>query len=237
LTTNRTRTTRPLRSTPITRASPLLRGDPPPCPASVRSPLQFQLLGVLPSADRFNTRPIPSRRGVPTFHTGAQAELAPPLCRTTTWPASRHPPGSSQGNNWTLVSVVVHTLTTGPRWFTRVRLLGSHLTHHVRLFRNAHDHGSFTAAACGGLRPPPAWAVPEGPPPSPVQHRIQTLRLLHRDLLQRSWHTVVGIPHQDPQPPMVLLPRPVKAVQHHVGEQGASDSSHAVDNQGPGRGL
>ncbi len=56
-----------------------------------------------------------------------------------------------------------------------VRLLGSHLTHHVRLFRNAHHPGSFTDAACGGLRPPPAWAVPEGLPPSPVQHRIQSI--------------------------------------------------------------
>src|ERR1019366_7540601 len=65
------------------------------------------------------------------------------------------------------------TLSTLHQWFTHVRLLSSHLTHHVRLFRNAHHHGSFTAAACGGLRPPPARAVPEGLPPSPVQHRIQ----------------------------------------------------------------
>src|SRR4051812_25417832 len=71
LTTKRTRTTRPLRSSPITGPSPLLRDGPPPCPASVLSPSQFQLLEVLPYADRSNTRPDPSRRGVPTFHTGA----------------------------------------------------------------------------------------------------------------------------------------------------------------------
>jgi hypothetical protein len=83
----------------------------------------------------------------------------------------RHPPDSSRGNNWTPVSVVVCTLSTFLQWFTRVRLLGSHLTHPVRLFRGAHHHGSFTTAARGGLGPPPARAVPEGPPPSPVQHR------------------------------------------------------------------
>ena len=71
LTTKRTRTTRPLRSSPITGPSSLLQGGPPPCPASVLSPSQFQLLGVLPYAGRANTRPDTSRRGVPTFHTGA----------------------------------------------------------------------------------------------------------------------------------------------------------------------
>jgi hypothetical protein len=36
----------------------------------------------------------------------------------------------------------VNTLSTLQQWFTHVRLLGSHLTHLVRLFRNAHHHGS-----------------------------------------------------------------------------------------------
>ena len=102
-------------------------------------------------------------------------ELAPPLRRTPPGQEYRNPPDSSRGNNWTPVSVVVATLSTFHQWFTHVRLLGSHLTHHVRLFRNAHHPGSFTDAACGGLRPPPAWAVPEGLPPSPVQHRIQSI--------------------------------------------------------------
>src|ERR1035441_9291923 len=92
-----------------------------------------------------------------------------------------HPSGQQAGTRQTLprattgpwFRIVVATLSTFHQWFTHVRLLSSHLTHHVRLFRNAHHHGSFTAAACGGLRPPPARAVPEGLPPSPVQHRIQ----------------------------------------------------------------
>jgi len=81
-------------------------------------------------------------------------------------------PGATTGPRFRFV---VDTLSTFHQWFTHVRLLGSHLTHHVRLFRNAHHHDSFTAAACGGLESPPAWAIPEGLPPSPVQHRIQRL--------------------------------------------------------------
>jgi hypothetical protein len=36
----------------------------------------------------------------------------------------------------------VDTLSTLHQWFTHVRLLESHLTHLVRLFRNAHHHDS-----------------------------------------------------------------------------------------------
>src|SRR5205814_376833 len=46
LTTERTQTTRPLRSRLLTRPSPLLRGGPPPCRASVLSPAQISCLGV-----------------------------------------------------------------------------------------------------------------------------------------------------------------------------------------------
>ncbi len=48
-----------------------LRGSPPRCSASVLSPSQIQLLGVLPHTDHVNPRPAPSERAVPTFHTGA----------------------------------------------------------------------------------------------------------------------------------------------------------------------
>jgi len=42
----------------------------------------------------------------------------------------------------------------------------------------------------------PCRAIPEGQPPSPVQHRSQAARLLHRNLHQRSWHTIVGVPFE-----------------------------------------
>ena len=47
-------------------------------------------------------------------------------------------------------------LTTRHQWFTYVRLLGPHLPPSRRLFHDAHHHGSFTAAARGGLTPAPA---------------------------------------------------------------------------------
>ena len=81
--------------------------------------------------------------------------------RATSMPGNRQgsrrvSPGSSRGNNWTPVPIAVATLTTLQQWFTRVRLPGPHLTHHVRLFRGAHRPGSFTGATHGGLQPPPA---------------------------------------------------------------------------------
>ncbi|WP_329431363.1 integrase core domain-containing protein (plasmid) [Streptosporangium sp. NBC_01495] len=48
------------------------------------------------------------------------------------------------------------SLTTRHQWFTYVRLLGPYLPHLVWLFHDAHHHGSFTAAARGGLTPAPA---------------------------------------------------------------------------------
>jgi hypothetical protein len=174
LTTKRTRTTRLLRSSPVTGPSPLLQGGPPRCPASVLSPSQISCLEFSLYVDR-RQHTGRSHRGerFPRFAPAPKPSSRHLCAGQPPGQECRHPPDSSQGNNWTLVPVVVATLTTLPQWFTRIRLLDSHLTHHVRLFRNAHHHDSFTAAACGGLEPPPAWAVLEGPPPSPVQHRIE----------------------------------------------------------------
>src|ERR1019366_8957218 len=61
---------RPLRSTPITGASSLLRTSPPARPASVLNTSQFLLLGALPL-----TTPNPAGGGIgtclPTFHAAA----------------------------------------------------------------------------------------------------------------------------------------------------------------------
>ena len=156
MTTKRTRTTRPLRSRPITGPSPLLRGGPSPCRASVLSPSQFQLLGVLPSAAGVNTP-----AGAITARGSHVSCQRPDRARATSVPGNRQgskqvSPGSSRGNNWTPVTIAVATLTTLQQWFTHVRLPGPHLTHHVRLFRGAHHPGSFTGATRGGLQPPPA---------------------------------------------------------------------------------
>src|SRR6266542_1765445 len=67
---------------------------------------------------------------------------------------SRSPPTASSSSDPGFN--VIQDTSTPQRWFTHIRLLGSHLTHHMRLFRSAHHPDSFTEAACGGLRPPPA---------------------------------------------------------------------------------
>jgi hypothetical protein len=73
----------------------------------------------------------------------------------TARPIHRHPSDLSQNSIKALVSMSP-SLTTRHQWFTHVRLPGLHLPHHVRLFHDAHHHGSFTAAARGGLTPAPA---------------------------------------------------------------------------------
>jgi len=78
-----TRTTLPLRSSPITGPSSLLRSGPPLCPASLLSPSQICCLGFsLQTTDRrpqpLHWPAVPSGRQVPEFRTRAQTTLAPP---------------------------------------------------------------------------------------------------------------------------------------------------------------
>ncbi len=73
----------------------------------------------------------------------------------TARPVNRHPPDSSRDSIEAPVSMSLG-LTTRHQWFTYVRLLGPHLPPSRRLFHDAHHHGSFTAAARGGLIPAPA---------------------------------------------------------------------------------
>ena len=83
LTAKPARTTLPLRSSPITGPSPLLRDGPPLCPASLLSPSQICCLGF--SLQTTGRRPeplhwpaVPSGRQVPEFRTRARITLAPP---------------------------------------------------------------------------------------------------------------------------------------------------------------
>src|SRR5215218_9962022 len=157
---------------PHYRASPLLRGGPSSCPASVRCPLQFPLLGGLPLADHANPRPTASERGVPTFRTGASAVLAPPLCRT--------PPGQSAGTRQAYPRA-----TTGP-WF-RCRRYAFDTSTVVHSRSPSRFPPDASRAPFPQRSPPrlihrrslrwfgtsPCRAIPEGHPPSPVQHRFQ----------------------------------------------------------------
>ena len=52
----------------------------------------------------------------------------------TAWPGPQAPARLIPGKNPGPGSDAIHTLSALQQWFTRVRLPGSHLTHHVRLF-------------------------------------------------------------------------------------------------------
>ena len=191
MTTKRTRTTRPLRSSPITGPSPLLRGGPSPCRASVLSPSQFQLLGVLPSAAGVNTP-----AGAITARGSHVSCQRPDRARATSVPGNRQ--GSKQVSPWLFpgqqldpgydcrryaydTSAVVHSRSPSRSppdasrapfpWCSSPRLI------------HRSNPRWFTASPCR--------AAVEGLPPSPAQHRNHQRDLLHRNLQSRSWRTVV----------------------------------------------
>src|ERR1035438_10070886 len=89
---------RPLRSTPVTGASSLLRTGPPARPASVLNTSQFLLLGALPL-----TTPHAAGGGIvawlPTFHAAAADQDRVAFMPDTVRPVNGHPPDSSQGPN------------------------------------------------------------------------------------------------------------------------------------------
>ena len=147
---------RPLRSAPVTGASPLLQAGPPAHAATVLSTSPFQRLGALPLAPasivRAQCQRAPSRVSAREPQTG----LAPP--------ARRAPPGQQYGHSARLIPgralsprfrcrLLISTLQ---RWFTRVRLPGPRLTALTPPFPHRSAPQSSARAPCGGLTPPPA---------------------------------------------------------------------------------
>ena len=167
--------TRLLRSARITRHHRYYRMVRPPAPHRYSTPYSFRCLGFSLSP----TSPTPGRPYRGEAFPSSALEPRPSsrhLC-------AGHHQASKQAPAWLVPGQqldpgfdVVPTLSTGHQWFTRVRLPGPYLTHLVRLFRVAHHHGSFTAAARSSLRPPPAGRSRRAQPPSPVQHRNHSVR-------------------------------------------------------------
>src|SRR5680860_329878 len=146
----------PLRSSPITGPSPLLRAVPPLCLASVLCPSRYSPLGVLPLAtsgqpspiyagrryrdDRFSTSmpaPATSSRHLYTGHRQSHTQAAPWL--------RAHPQARLCPEDQVQSSVLMPSLFFSMRqqWFTHVRLLVAHLTRSRRAFsRHAHHDGS-----------------------------------------------------------------------------------------------
>ena len=89
----------------------------------------------------------------------------------------------------------VHTVSTRHQWFTRAFAF---LAPTRRTFR-APSAATLTTPALDrrSLRwfeASPCRAASEGPPPSLTQPAFSGFDLLHRPLLQPSWHTIVVIP-------------------------------------------
>jgi hypothetical protein len=143
LATKQTQVTRPLGSTPITGASSLLRGGPPLCPTSVRSPLQVRCLGIslsrlpaTPSSRRVEVTGshVPHKRLKPrSRHLHAGHHLASQPAPARLIPEQLLDPGFD----------VITAVSTRHQWFASARLRDSHLTRsRARRFRNAHHPGS-----------------------------------------------------------------------------------------------
>ena len=140
------RTTRPLRSSPITGPSSLLRDGPPLCPASVLSPSRFPPLGALPldrpqattaplaaayRGDRFPRSMQEPRPGSRHLHAGHH--LANQQAPARLVPGPKSSPVSMPLRNFRHV-------ISGSLY---ARLLDPHLTRSRRDFsRDAHHHGS-----------------------------------------------------------------------------------------------
>ena len=220
MTTKRTRTTRPLRSSPVTGPSPLLRGGPSPCRASVLSPSQFQLLGVLPSAAGVNTP-----AGAITARGSHVSCQRPDRTRATSMPGNRQ--GSKQVSPWLFpgqqldpgydcrryaydTSAVVHSRSPSRSppdasrapfpWCSSPRLI------------HRSNPRWFTASPCR--------AAAEGLPPSPAQHRNHQRDLLHRNLQSRSWRTIISEPLELHGRELTLQPRVERIVHEQVSEHG-----------------
>src|SRR5215218_1716847 len=220
LTAKPARATRPLRSTRVTGLPRYYEAVRPPAPHRYAAPRSFRCLGVSLSPTT-PTRGQPYRgeefpRSAPAPEPGSRHLCAGHHLANQQAPA-RLIPGQQLDPGFDVVA----TLSTLHQWFTRVRLPGSHLTHRMRLFRNAHHPGSFTGAACGGLGPPPA----ERSRRTNLHHQHSTaskkVRLLHQTLPPRSWHTVVGVPDQHPE--LAAPPRPfrIQHMERDVAQQGA----------------
>ena len=188
---------RPLRSAPITGASPLLRAGPPACPATVLNLSQFLLLETLPLAAGRTAADGGIGTCLPTFHAKAADQARVASMPDTAWPVSGLPPGSSRGSDVAPVSMSSDCITTRPQRFTRVRLPGPHLTPQPAPFPHrsprSHHHSRSMWRFEASLR----RATPKGQTFIFRTAPRTTAVYLHDHPLSRSWHTIrcnIGVP-------------------------------------------
>ena len=107
----------------------------------------------------------------------------------TAWPGPQAPARLIPGQATDPGADADCTLSALQQWFTRVRLLGSHLTHHVRLFPQCSPPRLIHRSSPRRFRTSPCMSGPGGPTPSPVQHHNQRHDPLHRNPQLCSWRT------------------------------------------------
>jgi len=176
--------TRPLRSSPVTGPSSLLRAGPPLCLASVLSPTWPWPPGVLPLDDQgvdithFDW-PFVSRRQILLFHARACNELTPPLHRTPPGPRSGSSPAPGAPSRRTLfpgqrlspgfdVNVVLHDASAVVYTCSSSRRSPDPLV--ASLLRSRFPPRLLTDMTLRWFGISACSANPEGLPPSLAQH-------------------------------------------------------------------
>ena len=179
--------TRPLRSARITRPQRYYETVRPRAPRRYSAPYGDGRLGI-------SLSPLARQAGDSIGATGSHVPCKSPgqaraaYMPDAIWAVSRLPPGLSRSPGPAPVSTPLRKLTTRQQRFAFARLPDPHLTRSSpRLFRSAHHERHLNRRSLRWFEASACRATSEDLPPSPAQHRIRWL--LHRTLLQRSWHT------------------------------------------------
>src|SRR5664279_3471537 len=174
---------RPLRSTPITGASSLLRAGPPARPHRYSTPHSFccstrSLSHQRPSqatGSHIGTR-------LPTFPVVAADQARAVFTPDTTWPVNGFPPDFIPKIYTDLGFDVVSCISMLRRRFALARLPDPCLTTHTPPFPHRSPQRSSANAAWGGLTSPPAGRRRRATKPSSTTQHCFTKIYLHSDL-------------------------------------------------------
>ena len=223
----------PLRSARITRPHRYYETVRPCAPHRYSAPRRFRCSGcsLSPTAgqhpagpyrgDRFPRsvpEPEPSSR-----HLYAGHHLASQQAPARLVPGQQRDPGFDD----------IDTLSTLHQWFTHARLLDPHLTPSRAPFPQRSPPRLLTAAARGGLRPPPAGRSRR----AYLHHQHNTASEVPASTPeppQRSWHTIVGVAFERATRELPIHPFVERVVHEEVGQQLAR-SENPVGSPSPER--
>src|SRR5664279_2387576 len=210
---------RPLRSTPITGASSLLRAGPPARPHRYSTPHSFccstrSLSHQRPSqatGSHIGTR-------LPTFPVVAADQARAVFTPDTTWPVNVFPPDFIPKIYTDLGFDVVSCISMLRRRFALARLPDPCLTTHTPPFPHRSPQRSSANAAWGGLTSPPAGRRRRATKPSSTTQHCFTKIYLHSDLRSAFVAHVHEQVRQDGRDRRALWGSPVSCLQGPVGQ-------------------